>query len=79
MTGEQRGRNIHIKEGTQKHDFIKWRTERDATLAPPKLIIPSIQVNINAGYFPHPESNGVVYLKTPINTIVPDGSGAFSK
>jgi len=48
-------------------DFVKWRKERDATLSAPKLIIPSIQININAGRFPSPDQNGNIILKLPIN------------
>ena len=61
--------NIHVKEGVTREHFLKTRKERDATLTQPKLIIPSIQVNINAGVFPKPEANGVVYLKWPVNLL----------
>lgn len=64
---EQKEGNIHVKDGTAEPDFIKMRTERDATLAPPKLIIPSIQVNINNGKFPNVEPDGKVYIKVPVN------------
>lgn len=67
--GEQRLHNIHLHQGIDKEDFVALRTERDASLAKPRLILPSLQVNIRAGALPHAENNGVVYLKVPINLI----------
>lgn len=64
---EQKQYNIHIHAGTEKADFVQMRNQRDATLAMPKLILPSIQINMYAGHFPDPESNGVRYLKMPFN------------
>ena len=72
--GDQKRNNIHVKEGTKKEDFIATRSTRDKTLTPPRLIIPSIQVNINAGYFPKPESNGHIFLKWPVNVLDKDPS-----
>ena len=66
---EQKEANIHVKSGTVEDEFIQWRSERDATLSLPKLIVPSIQCNIRAGQFPTAESNGQVYLKTPVNKL----------
>lgn len=66
---EQRKHNIHAHEGISKQDFIKFRAERDATLEMPKLILPSIQVNIRAGDMPPPEKNGVSYMKVPVNAL----------
>lgn len=63
----QKMQNIHIHQGTSKAEFVEMRQRRDATLAMPKLILPSIQINMNAGQFPQPESNGVSYLKLPLN------------
>lgn len=63
----QKQSNIHIHQGTAKLDFIEMREERDATLAMPKLILPAIQINMDAGKFPKPESNGQSYLKLPLN------------
>lgn len=63
----QKNKNIHIQATTQKHDFIQMRQQRDATLDMPKLILPSIQINMNAGQFPKPEENGIAYLKLPFN------------
>ncbi|WP_334079012.1 MBL fold metallo-hydrolase [Microbulbifer sp. M83] len=67
--GEQRRSNIHLRDGINEDEFVKMRTERDATLGMPRLIIPSIQVNIRAGEMPPVEDNGVVYLKVPINIL----------
>lgn len=64
---EQKQHNIHIHAGTEKADFVQMRNQRDATLAMPKLILPSIQINMYAGHFPEPETNGVCYLKIPFN------------
>lgn len=66
---EQRAHNIHVRDGTTKEDFVHTRTGRDATLSLPRLIVPSIQVNMRAGSFPPAEDNGTVYLKTPINRL----------
>lgn len=65
--GEQRKQNIHVADAISEDDYVKMRETRDATLAMPKLIIPSIQVNMKAGHLPEPESNGQRYLKVPIN------------
>lgn len=67
--GEQKRSNIHVKDGTSRDDFIKMRSERDATLAMPKLILPSVQINMRAGDMPPPEDNGVRYMKVPINAL----------
>ena len=67
--GEQRRRNIHIHEGVSEADFVALRDARDATLSAPKLLIPSVQVNMRAGHLPEPESNGQVYLKVPVNLL----------
>ena len=65
---EQRQHNIHVGEGVSKVDFAGMRSERDSELNLPALIVPAIQVNIRAGHLPDAENNGVVYLKTPIDT-----------
>ena len=67
--GEQKAKNVHVHEGINEAEFVKMREARDATLAIPKLIIPSIQVNMRAGRMPRPEDNGTIYLKVPINTL----------
>ena len=66
---EQRAANIHVKAGTSEASFITMRTERDAGLDMPRLILPSLQVNIRAGAFPQAEDNGVSYLKLPLNLL----------
>ncbi|SFU43054.1 MBL fold metallo-hydrolase [Halomonas korlensis] len=65
---EQREHNVHVHEGISEDEFVTMRTERDATLGMPKLILPSVQVNMRAGHLPPAEDNGQVYLKVPINT-----------
>ena len=67
--GEQKAKNVHVGGGNTEADFIRMRTERDAQLGMPKLIIPSIQVNMRAGKMPPAEDNGTVYLKVPINKL----------
>ena len=64
--GEERARNVHVHEGISESEFVAMRTQRDATLAAPLLLLPSIQVNIRAGHFPPAEADGVHYLKVPI-------------
>ena len=61
--------NIHVKEGINEAEFVEMRERRDANLEMPRLIIPSVQINIDAGHFPKPEDNGTRYLKVPINTL----------
>ncbi len=67
--GAEKAGNIHLRDGVAKADFVALRKARDATLAMPALIIPSVQVNISAGEFPAPESNGVRYLKIPLDKL----------
>ncbi|MBW0148378.1 MBL fold metallo-hydrolase [Marinobacter arenosus] len=64
---EQRKANVHVHDGVSEDEFVKMRTERDATLDMPRLILPSVQVNMRAGHLPPEEDNGQVYLKVPIN------------
>ncbi len=64
---EQRAHNVHVHAGIDEEAFVRMRTERDATLGMPRLIIPSVQVNMRAGHMPPAEDNGQVYLKVPIN------------
>jgi glyoxylase-like metal-dependent hydrolase (beta-lactamase superfamily II) len=66
---EQKAHNIHVKHDTAEETFVKMRTARDATLPAPRLILPSLQVNIRAGNLPPPDSNGVRYLRLPLNQI----------
>ena len=63
---EQRTRNVHVHEGVEENEFVAMRNARDATLAAPTLLLPSIQVNVRAGRFPAAEANGVRYLKIPV-------------
>ena len=67
--GEQKARNIHVGGGAPEDDFVEMRTTRDAKLAMPKLIVPSLQVNMRAGQMPEPEDNGTAYFKVPINKL----------
>jgi len=64
--GEEKARNVHVHEGVSENEFVAMRTARDAKLAAPLLLLPSIQVNIRAGHFPPAEVNGVHYLKVPV-------------
>ncbi len=66
---QQRKENIHLKEGTEPDRFKNMREDRDKQLGMPKLIIPSIQVNMRAGQLPEAENDGQVYLKTPVNSV----------
>ena len=65
----ERAANVHIHEGVSENEFVAMRTQRDATLSMPKLILPALQVNIRAGHLPPPEENGVRYLKLPIDVL----------
>lgn len=65
--GAQKALNIHVGAGKSRKDFVAMRQSRDATLGMPRLIIPSLQVNMRAGQMPEPEDNGKTYLKVPIN------------
>ena len=66
---EQRRSNVHLHDGISEDDFVAMRKARDATLDMPRLILPSIQVNMRGGHFPEPEENGVSYLKLPLNLL----------
>jgi glyoxylase-like metal-dependent hydrolase (beta-lactamase superfamily II) len=67
--GEQRARNVHVHDGVSEDAFVTMREARDATLAMPRLILPSVQVNMRAGQLPPPEPNGLRYLKLPLNAL----------
>lgn len=69
---ESRNKNVHIKAKTAREEFIVMREQRDAQLGLPRLILPSLQVNILAGAAPEPDSNGVSYLQTPLNRSIED-------
>lgn len=64
---EQKNHNIHVNGSVERKQFVAMREARDATLGMPRLILPSLQVNMRAGHFPKAQSNGQVYLKVPIN------------
>mgnify|MGYP000333162692 FL=1 len=66
---EQKADNIHVADGTSAAEFAEMRNARDAELAMPQLILPSVQVNMRAGKMPPAEENGISYLKIPINGI----------
>jgi glyoxylase-like metal-dependent hydrolase (beta-lactamase superfamily II) len=67
--GDQREKNIHINDAVSEEEFVAMREKRDSQLGMPKLILPSIQVNIRAGRFPEAENNGIRYLKIPLDTV----------
>ncbi|MBU1210737.1 MAG: MBL fold metallo-hydrolase [Alphaproteobacteria bacterium] len=67
--GEEKAHNIHVGGGKTREDFVKFRTERDAQLAMPKLIIPSLQINMRGGKLPPAEDDGKTYLKVPVNKL----------
>jgi glyoxylase-like metal-dependent hydrolase (beta-lactamase superfamily II) len=66
---EQRAKNIHVHDGISQEQFVQMRTQRDATLDMPVLILPAVQINIRAGEMPPKESNGTAYVKIPINAL----------
>ena len=67
--GAERIGNVHVHEGVSEDDFVAMRDARDATLGMPKLILPSIQVNMRGGRLPPPEANGTRYLKLPLDIL----------
>lgn len=67
--GEQREHNIHVHDGISEAEFVTMRETRDAKLDMPRLILPSVQVNMRAGHMPPAEGNGVTYLKIPVNAL----------
>jgi glyoxylase-like metal-dependent hydrolase (beta-lactamase superfamily II) len=67
--GAQKAANVHVGGGKSRDEFINMRTTRDAKLGMPKLIVPSLQVNMRAGQMPEAEDNGTVYLKVPVNKL----------
>ncbi len=66
---EQRKKNVHVGKGVSESDFVSMRTARDRTLSMPRLILPSVQINMRGGKLPPPDSNGVRYLKLPLNML----------
>ncbi len=67
--GQQRALNVHIHEGVTEQAFVEFRSQRDSELNMPKLILPSIQVNIRAGQMPPADASGTVFLKIPVNVL----------
>jgi len=67
--GAERTANIHVHEGVTEAMFVEMRENRDATLPMPRLILPSVQVNMRAGHLPEPDDNGVRYLKLPVDLL----------
>lgn len=67
--GAQRTANVHVHDGVAEDTFVAMREARDATLGMPRLILPSIQINMRAGHLPEPEANGVRYLKLPLDLL----------
>ena len=66
---DQRAHNVHVHEGVSEQEFVAMRRARDATLGMPALMLPAVQVNMRAGHLPPAESNGVSYLKIPLDTL----------
>ena len=67
--GEQKRENVQLSAATSREEYVAFRAERDAGLDLPTLILPAIQVNVRAGALPEPESNGVRYLKIPVDRV----------
>jgi len=72
--GQQKQKNVQIPATRSRQDFVKFRTERDATLSAPRLLFHSVQVNIDAGQLPSPNANEIRYLRIPVNVFQPDRS-----
>jgi glyoxylase-like metal-dependent hydrolase (beta-lactamase superfamily II) len=66
---EQKAKNVHVHDGIGEAEFVAMRTQRDATLEMPVLILPAVQINIRAGELPPKEDNGVAYVKIPLNAL----------
>jgi hypothetical protein len=66
---EQKANNIHVHDGIGEAEFVEMRTQRDAKLDMPVLILPAVQINIRAGQLPPPEDNGIAYVKIPLNLL----------
>jgi len=67
--GEQKRSSVHVHDGVSEDEFVAMREARDSDLAVPRLLLPSIQVNIRAGHFPEAEDNGVAYLRIPVKPV----------
>ena len=66
---DEREKNLHVRNGISEEEFVAMRHARDATLAMPTLILPSVQINMRAGQLPEPEDNGTRYIKIPLNAV----------
>ncbi|MGZ7246529.1 hypothetical protein ACXWO4_10760, partial [Streptococcus pyogenes] len=66
---DERAHNVHAHDGVTEDEFVAMREARDIALSMPRLIMPSIQVNMRAGHMPAPEENGIRYLKIPVNAV----------
>lgn len=66
---DERARNVHVHDGVTEAEFVAMRKKRDATLAAPVLLLPSVQVNIRAGHLPPPDDNGQSYLRIPVKLV----------
>ena len=73
--GDQRRNSVHVNDNVEEDDFVAMREARDASLAVPRLLLPSIQVNIRAGRFTEAEANGVTYLRIPVKWQSSQGAG----
>lgn len=73
--GEQKAANVHVGQGISEEEFVSMRQNRDKSLGMPKLIMPSLQVNMRAGHFPPAEDNDITYLKVPITGLIKLFSG----
>jgi glyoxylase-like metal-dependent hydrolase (beta-lactamase superfamily II) len=67
--GAERSANVHVRDGISEDEFVAMRNRRDASLSMPKLLLPSVQVNMRGGHLPPPEDDGVSYLKLPVNAL----------
>jgi glyoxylase-like metal-dependent hydrolase (beta-lactamase superfamily II) len=67
--GEHRASNVHVRDGIDQDEFVTRRSARDATLAPPQLMLPAVQVNMRAGHLPPADDNGTVYLRIPVDRL----------
>ncbi len=66
---DEKAKNVHVRDGISEDDFVTMRQKRDATLSMPRLILPSVQVNMRAGNLPPAEANGARYLKLPVDAL----------
>ena len=67
--GAERAGNVHVHDAVSEDEFVAMREARDVTLGMPRLILPSVQVNMRGGHLPAPESNGIRYLKIPLDAV----------